>query len=701
MTESNPQDIYSGTSQALEFPKINFRRMTQLVWKTWPFMRPMLKHIIVLLLVGFLQGIIFAGSLFVAGDIFTNKVLVGEKVQPFQAWAMGLDESYVKEEFEPGTQEMDDPDDVESEEPRGLLASLVALVGIEPVEEEKEDQAEETDADDEANKLTGEQRKVVRDRMIILLAFLSLLGGVMYGVVLPYYGRWVWHNVNQNLRVAMIERAEHLSLRYHSNTRVGDAIFRVYQDSGVIISLLEEGIIGPVSIIYSLALGLVFIAFFDPLVALVCVLVLVPIVLLVYLFTPRIRRRSLVNRRSYSDLTSRLQESFSAIKVVKVNRAESRILDRFNTDSERALDAALALRLEMVFLGVLVAIVGGVAMLGLEFVMVKWVVEDRETFLGAMVVAFIGFTVWNLGAFNAANSRVEDTAEATRGLTRVWARLQDLFIALERAFFLLDLKPEVDDPENPREFPESIRKISWRNVHFAYTNQRILSGVNLTAEVGTVTAIVGQTGAGKSTLLSMLLRLYDPDEGSVLIDEEDLRDLRIDDIRHNTAIALQRNVLFAATVEENIRYSSVDASREDVEAAARVACADEFIRSLPNGYDTELGERGGKLSTGQRQRLSIARAVVRDTPILILDEPTASLDAATEHQVLANLARWGRNKVVFIITHRLSTIRNADQIAFLDDGRIVEIGTHAKLLDREDGYYRKFVDAETVGKVAS
>ncbi len=701
MTESSPQEIYSGTSQVLEFPKINSRRMTQLVWKTWPFMRPMLKHIIVLLLVGFLQGIIFAGSLFVAGDIFTNKVLVGEKVQPFQAWAMGLDESYVKEEFEPGTQEMDDPDDVESEEPRGLLATLVALVGIEPVEEEKEDQAEETYADDEANKLTVEQRKIVRDRMIILLAFLSLLGGAMYGVVLPYYGRWVWHNVNQNLRVAMIERAEHLSLRYHSNTRVGDAIFRVYQDSGVIISLLEEGIIGPLSTIYSLALGLVFIAFFDPLVALVCVLVLVPIVLIVYLFTPRIRRRSLVNRRSYSDLTSRLQESFSAIKLVKVNRAESRILDRFNTDSERALDAALALRLEMVFLGVLVAIVGGVAMLGLEFVMVKWVVEDRETFLGAMVVAFIGFTVWNLGAFNAANSRVEDTAEATRGLTRVWARLQDLFIALERAFFLLDLKPEVADPEYPREFPESIRKISWRNVHFAYTDQRILSGVNLTAEAGTVTAIVGQTGAGKSTLMSMLLRLYDPDEGSVLIDEEDLRDLRIDDIRHNTAIALQRNVLFAATVEENIRYSSVDASREDVEAAARVACADEFIRSLPNGYDTELGERGGKLSTGQRQRLSIARAVVRDTPILILDEPTASLDAATEHQVLANLARWGRNKVVFIITHRLSTIRNADQIAFLDDGRIVEIGTHAKLLEREDGYYRKFVDAETVGKVAS
>ena len=146
MTESSPQDIYSGTSQALEFPKISFRRMTQLVWKTWPFMRPMLKHIIVLLLIGFLQGIIFAGSLFVAGDIFTNKVLVGEKVQPFQAWAMGLDKSYVKAEFEPETEETDDPDDVESEEPRGLLTTLVALVGIEPVEEEKEGQAEETDA---------------------------------------------------------------------------------------------------------------------------------------------------------------------------------------------------------------------------------------------------------------------------------------------------------------------------------------------------------------------------------------------------------------------------------------------------------------------------------------------------------------------------------------------------------------------------
>ena len=707
MTEPSPPDIYSGTSQALEFPKISFRRMAQLVWKTWPFMRPMLKHIIVLLLVGALQTIIVAGSLFIAGDIVTNKVLVGEKVQPFQAWAMGLDESYVKEELGPGTDDQaEEPDDVESEQSGGLLATIAALAGIEPVEDEDEEdeegeEGEVEEGDAQVNKLTEEQRKVVRDRMIVLLIFLCLLGAVMYGVVLPYYGRWVWHNVNQNLRVAMIERAEHLSLRYHSNTRVGDAIFRVYQDSGVIINLLEEGIIGPVVTIYNLVLGLIFIAFFDPLVALTCILILVPVVLLVYLFTPRIRRRSLVNRRAYSDLTSRLQESFSALKVVKVNRAESQILDRFNTDSERALDAALALRLEMVLLGVLVAFVGGAAWLGLEYVMVKWVIEDRETYLGAMVVAFIGFTVWNLGAFHTANSRVEDTAEATRMLTGVWARLQDLFIALERAFFLLDLKPEVADSDNPGDFPESIRQISWRNVHFAYTDQQILSGVNLTAQVGTVTAIVGQTGAGKSTLMSMPLRLYDPDEGSVLIDEEDLRDLRIDDIRHNTAIALQRNVLFAATIAENIRYSSVDASREDIEAAARVACADEFIRALPGGYDTELGERGGKLSTGQRQRLSIARAVVRDTPILILDEPTASLDAATEHQVLANLGQWGRDKVMFIITHRLSTIRNADQIAFLDDGQIVEIGTHAELLAREDGFYRKFVEAETSGKETS
>ena len=196
--------------------------------------------------------------------------------------------------------------------------------------------------------------------------------------------------------------------------------------------------------------------------------------------------------------------------------------------------------------------------------------------------------------------------------------------------------------------------------------------------------------------MSLLLRLYDPEQGAVLVGGVDLRHLGIEDIRANCAIALQKNVLFTGKVADNIGYA-LGATRAQIEEAARIACADEFIREMELGYDTELGERGSKLSSGERQRLTIARAVIRDTPILILDEPTASLDAETEHRVLANLAEWGADKVVLLVTHRLSTIRGADRIAFLEDGRVAEIGSHDDLMSRAGGRYREFVQAETVG----
>ena len=201
--------------------------------------------------------------------------------------------------------------------------------------------------------------------------------------------------------------------------------------------------------------------------------------------------------------------------------------------------------------------------------------------------------------------------------------------------------------------------------------------------------------------MSLLLRLYDPTGGSVTINDIDIRDFRLDDIRRNHAIAMQKNVLFTGKVTDNVAFGLQDANFDDIKRACEIACADEFIMELNEGYDTNLGERGAKLSAGQRQRLTIARAVIRDTPILILDEPTASLDAKTEHQVLENLAEWGKDRVVFLITHRLSTIRNADNIAFLEGGKVVESGSHDELLNIADGRYRRFVEAEEIGLVDS
>ena len=195
--------------------------------------------------------------------------------------------------------------------------------------------------------------------------------------------------------------------------------------------------------------------------------------------------------------------------------------------------------------------------------------------------------------------------------------------------------------------------------------------------------------------MSLLLRLYDPASGTITIDEHHINQYQIQSLREKVAIALQENVLFASSVRDNIRYVVPHADEDAVRDAVRVACMDDYVDGLPFGLDTILGDRGGKLSTGQRQRLSIARAVVRDTPILILDEPTAALDAATEHRVMSNLAEWGQDRVIFLITHRISTIRRADNILYLDEGQIIENGDHTTLMSIEDGRYRAFVDAES------
>jgi len=746
--EASFADVYSGAPGTdAQAPKIGARRIAQLAWKTWPFMRPMLKHFIVFTVLGLVAGSIGSYLYFMGTDLFSNKVLLGRKLQPHQAWVLGLDESYVADEsVDVGNSEkavdpkkskpwaakpahgksFDEAQIREAARKKGLSEEEIDqyVAGVKPETGKATQWKGKTGKTkewggkggksglwkgksgkskgstwteeqlDPSQLMTQEQRKVVRNRMLIYGIIFSVFGFIL-GMPLPYYVQWVWHNVNQNLRVAMIDRAQQLSLKYHNHAKVGDAVYRVYQDSAMVMNVINGVIIGPAYAIWGILVGLAFICFFDPMLALLAVLVGVPVVWLAVKWTPRLRRRSMTNRMANSQLTSRLQEVFSAIKVVKANRAETQVFGQFDRDSHQALDAAFNIRLEMLVLSLLVGTITGAALIGGDLLMVKWLHAERETYLGALVAGIIGFTVWNWGAYQIAKGRFGGAIYSSTGMVGLWSMMQDLFIGLERAFYLLDLEPDVADPDDPRDFPSPIQEVAWRDVAFTYEpGQPVLNGVDLEARAGTITAIVGLTGSGKSTLMSMLLRLYDPERGSVQINGIDLREMRIDDIRSNTAIVLQKNVLFSATVADNISYGITGVSRQKVTEAARIACAEGFISQMAKGYDAELGERGGKLSSGQRQRLSIARALVRDTPILVLDEPTASLDAETEQQVLKNLSEWGPEKIIFLITHRLSTIRNADQIAFLEDGRIAELGSHEELMTREDGRYRKFVEAE-------
>lgn len=360
--------------------------------------------------------------------------------------------------------------------------------------------------------------------------------------------------------------------------------------------------------------------------------------------SPRIRSHSLTARETNSALTSRIQETLGAARVIKAYGMEAEEQRRFETDSVVAFDAAHRVRSLVAVVGIIMFTLAATILLGGEFLMAIWASSDRETF-AAVLIGLVGlsFVRWNLGAFQWAQGELFKSSGQVRGLVRDWTSAQDMAMGLDRVFEILDIEPDVQNAADAVPMPRLEREIRYDHVSFAYEPDRpVLQDVSFTATPGSITAIVGPTGCGKSTLVALLTRLFDPDSGSITIDGHDLRALEVASLRDNVSVALQENVLFAMSVRDNIRYVVPDATDAQVLAAARVACADDYVANLPDGLDTMLGDRGGKLSTGQRQRLSIARAVAKNAPILVLDEPTAALDAETEHEVLERLADWGR-----------------------------------------------------------
>ena len=620
------------------------KSILNLMRRCWPYYQPMVRHLITWIALSAISGAVLLGCFFVASDLIENKILLGKKLQPLQAKFLLLDETYV-----------------------GSSSDIQSL-------------------------LSDEQRRDVRFGLVVWAVILVVLFFVSSAFIV-YYMVWIFQQINQKLRLEMLTQAEHLSLKYHAHSRTGDAIYRLYQDSASITRVLQYLVISPLRITAWVGFSVIVLLFFSPWFALIILGAAIPIVFILKILIPKVRDAAARSRELNSDLTSRIQETLAALRVIKASGAEKRMMAKFERDSRAALNAAYELRFNIALMTMGVAVIGFSALLIAEYFMATWAMTEKATYLGA-TIALVGFAVWNLGAFKSASARGADSSGQAIELVFIWGIIQDILVGLRRAFFLLDLEPEVKEPDSPAPFPDNVDRVVFDEVVFGYApDKRIIRGLNLRAEAGTITALVGSTGAGKSTLMSLLLRLYDPEKGSISINATNLRELGITNLRSKIAIALQQSVLFSMTVEDNICYGQDNVERSDVIEAAKVACANDFIESMPNGYNTELGERGGKLSTGQRQRLSIARAILRNTPILILDEPTASLDAETEHKVIKNLADWGKNKVIFIVTHRLSTIRHADQIALLEDGAITELGRHDQLLSKK-GAYSRFVEAE-------
>ncbi len=532
-----------------------------------------------------------------------------------------------------------------------------------------------------------------------------VIGGVIFGTMIPlmialwYWQVWILQRVNQLLRIELLERLQTLSLRFHSENRVGDAIYRLYQDSAMVTQLIDVLFLTPVTAFTRYAALVAAVAVFDPRLSLALLLVWPPVLVLGAVFSRRLRVGFRAAREANSELTSRIQETLTGIKVIKAYGAELREQSRFEDESRHAFAAAASVRSRLARFNVAIFWVVGTVLLGASGWAAFVTMEGRPLYLGAALAA-AGLGTWNLGLYNAFKFVMGSGTDSVRLLFKTWGRTQDIAIGLDRVFELLDFEPEVQDAADAIPLPPIRESVAFRKVGFRYQPDRAaIEDVDFEARVGSITAIVGPTGSGKSTLMALLLRLFDPDRGAIELDGVDIRRYRLEDLRSRIAIALQENILFGTTIRENIRYAVPAASDELVRRAARVACAEEFIEAQPEGFDTLLGEKGTKLSSGQRQRLSIARAVLKDTNILILDEPTASLDAVTESVVLRNLAEWGKDRAIFLITHRLSTIRRADRVVFLREGRAIESGTHAELMSRSEGAYRSLVELEEAPRV--
>ena len=631
---------YSEASNPRLDDRLGYRWVLRIFLRTWPFVRPSLRHFAYFIA---LSGIVALVTLFLTFIVFglvTNGIVAADPIGSIPVAIWGLDpDVYINVERLSDTAR------------RELIVPTLISAG-----------------------------------MLIGIAFSA-------GRALYYYSIWIFQQVNQRMRLELVERLQAQSMAFHASAKTGDAIYRVYQDSAMVTDIVRSILLEPLMFIGRYFLGVVVVAAFDPYLALVLGLTVPPVLYLGYRFSGPLRRRFRFARERNSALTSWIQESVLGIRVIKACNAESSWGRDFVDRSLTALDAAFRSRVSLTVFGILAFSVIGLAILAVESIAALYSNANAKTFAQWILVGY-GYAAWNYGSFYMATARVREGLGSVSSLISTWGRAQDMAMGLGRVFEILDLEPDVQDAQNAQPLNNVARGVNFDDVTYGYVTSRpVLHDVSFNVTLGSVTAIVGPTGTGKSTLMSLLLRLADPDQGRVSIDGIDLRSFTVSSIRRQIALATQENILFSASVLENIRFANPTATEEEVVSAAQVACADSFIESLPNRYATSLGERATKLSSGQRQRIVIARAVIKNAPILILDEPTAALDAATEQEVLANLKAWGKRRCVFLITHRLSTIREADQIVFLREGRVLGTGTHDALIAESDSY-RSFFEAE-------
>ena len=486
-----------------------------------------------------------------------------------------------------------------------------------------------------------------------------------------------------DLRYRLFDHLQALGLRHHAGTSTSDTVYRVDVDAYAIDNLVMGGIFPVAASIVTLAVMFAVLLKLDATVALLS-LAVVPFLYLSlrYYMSTLVDREERVKELE-STLMGRVFETFSAIRLVKSFAREAHESARYATAGRDTMRARLSLTWQQSLFSVLVT---AITVLGTALVLVVGglhVLDGRMT-IGSLIVviAYLAAVYGPLSAIAHTSGQIQG---AVAGARRVRA--------------VLALPPEAPEGADGVADASGVAgRVTFDGVSFGYAGgDTVLAGIDFTAEPGELVALVGLTGAGKTTLVSLIPRFYDPTSGHVRVDGRDVRDYALRSLRDQIAIVLQEPVLFRGSILDNLRYGRLDASAADVEAAARAAHAHEFIMRLPKGYASEIGDGGVGLSGGERQRLSVARALLKNAPILILDEPTSALDAISEERVFNALGRLREGRTTIVIAHRLSTVRDADRILVLDEGRIVASGRHEALLTSSP-LYRRMCARLSVGR---
>jgi ATP-binding cassette subfamily B protein len=498
-------------------------------------------------------------------------------------------------------------------------------------------------------------------------AMLAIVAGLVVGIALlnqlqqmgtQLLETYTGEKLALNFRSRLLRHAQRLSLAYHDSKGTADAIYRVQYDAPAIQWVVIYGIAPFITAGLTL-IGMVAVtASIDWQLALVALAVAPVIVFLTQHYRGRLRRQWRDVKKLETSALSIVQEVLSALRVVKAFGQEDREHGRFVRRSDEGVWARIRLVVSESAFGLL---------------------SGMTIACGTAAVLYVGVThvraeILTLGQLLLVMSYLAQLYQPLRTIGQQFAKLQNGLAGAERAFALLDELPDVVDRPDGRELTRARGDITFEHVGFSYDGENpVLNGVSFAIPAGSRVGLIGRTGAGKTTLINLILRLYDPTHGRIALDGVDIRDYRLAALRDQFAMVLQEPVLLSTSIAENIAYARPEAGHDAIVAAARAANADEFIRALPEGYDTQVGERGMRLSGGQRQRIAIARAFLKDAPILILDEPTSSVDTRTEAVIIDAMDRLMEKRTTLMIAHRLSTLRDCDLLLELDGGRLVNV----------------------------